>query len=48
MLDIKRREFIALVGGGGRFTAKVRRGRAQQPATVRPLAAMAADLREVP
>ena len=35
MLDIKRREFIALVGGGGRFTAKVRRGRAQQPATAR-------------
>jgi putative tryptophan/tyrosine transport system substrate-binding protein len=33
MLDIKRREFIALVGGGGLLlTAKVRRARAQQPA----------------
>ena len=31
MLDIKRREFIALVGGGGLLlTAKVRRARAQQ------------------
>ena len=41
MLDIKRREFIALVGGGGLLlTAKVRRARAQQPATVWPLAAM--------
>ena len=33
MLDIKRREFIALVGGGGLLlTAKVRRARAQQAA----------------
>jgi hypothetical protein len=33
MLDIQRREFIALVGGGGLLlTAKVRRARAQQPA----------------
>jgi hypothetical protein len=33
MLDIKRREFIALVGGGGLLlTAKVRPARAQQPA----------------
>src|SRR5215475_9148289 len=33
MLDMKRREFIALVGGGGLLlTAKVRRARAQQPA----------------
>src|SRR6266545_3973681 len=33
MLDIKRREFIALVGSGGLLlTAKVRRARAQQPA----------------
>jgi putative ABC transport system substrate-binding protein len=33
MLDIKRRKFIALVGGGGLlFTAKARRARAQQPA----------------
>ena len=33
MLDIKRREFIALVGGGGLLlTAKARRARAQQPA----------------
>ena len=32
MLDMKRREFIALVGGGGLLlAAKVRRGRAQQP-----------------
>src|SRR2546429_8843699 len=35
MLDIKRREFIALVGGGGLLlTAKVRRARAQQPAKI--------------
>jgi hypothetical protein len=33
MLDIKRREFIALVGGGGLLlSAKVSRARAQQPA----------------
>jgi putative tryptophan/tyrosine transport system substrate-binding protein len=32
MLDIKRRELIALVGGGLLLTAKVRRARAQQPA----------------
>jgi hypothetical protein len=33
MPDIQRREFIALVGGGGLLlTAKVRRVRAQQPA----------------
>src|SRR4029434_1613446 len=33
MIDIKRREFIALVGGGGLLlTPKVRRARAQQPA----------------
>ena len=33
MLDIKRREFIALVGGGGLLLAtKARRARAQQPA----------------
>ena len=32
MLDIKRREFIALVGGGGLLlAAKARRARAQQP-----------------
>ncbi len=32
MLDMKRREFIALLGGGGLLlTAKVRRARAQQP-----------------
>src|SRR2546427_9906415 len=34
MLDIKRREFIALVGGGLLLTAKVRRARAQQPAKI--------------
>jgi putative tryptophan/tyrosine transport system substrate-binding protein len=34
MLDIRRREFIALVGGGGLLlAAKVRRARAQQPAS---------------
>ena len=32
MLDMKRRECIALVGGGLLFTAKVKRTRAQQPA----------------
>jgi putative ABC transport system substrate-binding protein len=33
MLDIKRREFISLVGGGGLLlSAKVRRAQAQQPA----------------
>jgi putative ABC transport system substrate-binding protein len=33
MLDMKRREFIALVGGGGLLlSANVRRARAQQPA----------------
>jgi hypothetical protein len=33
MLDMKRREFIALVGSGGLLlAAKVRRARAQQPA----------------
>jgi putative tryptophan/tyrosine transport system substrate-binding protein len=33
MLDMKRREFIALAGGGGLlFAAKARRARAQQPA----------------
>jgi hypothetical protein len=33
MPDTKRREFIALVGGGGLLlAAKVRRARAQQPA----------------
>ena len=33
MLDIKRREFIALVGSGGLLlAAKVRRARGQQPA----------------
>jgi putative tryptophan/tyrosine transport system substrate-binding protein len=33
MLDMKRREFIALVGGGGLLLAtKARRARAQQPA----------------
>jgi putative tryptophan/tyrosine transport system substrate-binding protein len=33
MLDMKRREFIALLGAGGLLVAvKVRRGRAQQPA----------------
>ena len=33
MLNMKRREFIALVGGGGLLlAAKVRRARAQQPA----------------
>jgi putative ABC transport system substrate-binding protein len=33
MLDMRRREFIALIGGGGLLLAvKVRRGRAQQPA----------------
>ena len=33
MLDPKRREFIALVGGGGLLlAAKVKRARAQQPA----------------
>jgi hypothetical protein len=32
MLDMKRREFMALVGGGGLLlTAKMRRARAQQP-----------------
>jgi putative tryptophan/tyrosine transport system substrate-binding protein len=35
MLDINRREFIALVGGGGLLlTAKVRRAQAQQPAKI--------------
>src|SRR5438552_13969133 len=35
MLDIKRREFIALVGSGGLLlAAKVRRARAQQPAKI--------------
>jgi hypothetical protein len=28
MLDLKRREFIALVGGGGLLLAKVKRARA--------------------
>jgi hypothetical protein len=33
MLDMRRPEFIALIGGGGLLlTAKVRRARAQQPA----------------
>src|SRR5262249_44847292 len=32
MLDMKRREFIALLGAGGLLAVKVRRGRAQQPA----------------
>jgi putative ABC transport system substrate-binding protein len=33
MLDMKRREFIALLGGGGLLlAAKVRRARGQQPA----------------
>jgi hypothetical protein len=33
MLDMMRREFIALVGGGGLLLAtKVKRARAQQPA----------------
>jgi hypothetical protein len=33
MLDIKRRELIALIGGGGLLlAAKARRARAQQPA----------------
>jgi hypothetical protein len=33
MLDLKRRQFIALVGGGGLLlAAKVRRARGQQPA----------------
>src|ERR1700747_301858 len=33
MLDMKRREFLALVGGGGLLlAAKVRRARGQQPA----------------
>jgi hypothetical protein len=33
MLDMKRREFIAVLGAGGLLLAvKVRRGRAQQPA----------------
>ena len=33
MLNIKRREFFALVGGGGLLlAAEVRRARAQQPA----------------
>ena len=35
MLDMKRREFIALVGGGGQLlAAEVRRARAQQPMPV--------------
>src|SRR5215831_9920059 len=35
MLDMKRREFIGLVGGGGLLlAAKVKRARAQQPAKV--------------
>ncbi len=35
MLDTTRREFIALVGGGGLLlAAKVRRARAQQPAKI--------------
>jgi putative tryptophan/tyrosine transport system substrate-binding protein len=39
MLDIKRREFIALVGGGGLLlAAKVRRARAQQPQRMRRIA----------
>jgi putative tryptophan/tyrosine transport system substrate-binding protein len=39
MLDPKRREFIALVGGGGLLlAAKVRRARAQQPGRVRRIA----------
>jgi len=35
MLDMKRREFIALVGGGLLLTDKVRRARAQQGERVR-------------
>jgi hypothetical protein len=35
MLDTKRREFIALIGGGGLLlTANARRARAQQPAKI--------------
>jgi hypothetical protein len=35
MLDLKRREFIALLGGGGLLlAAKVKRARGQQPAPV--------------
>ena len=34
MLDIKRRDFIALVGGGLLLTAEARRARAQQPAKI--------------
>src|SRR5262249_17383515 len=38
MLDIKRREFIALVGAGGLLlTAKVRRAWGQQPAKIPPI-----------
>src|SRR5436190_23069623 len=34
MLDIKRRDFIALVGGGLLLTAEARRARAQQAAKI--------------
>ena len=34
MLDIKRRDFIALVGSGLLLTAEARRARAQQPAKI--------------
>jgi len=38
MLDVKRREFIALLGGGGLLlAAKVRRARAQQPKRMRAI-----------
>jgi putative tryptophan/tyrosine transport system substrate-binding protein len=39
MLDMRRPEFIALIGGGGLLlTAKVRRARAQQPQRMRRIA----------
>jgi hypothetical protein len=45
MPDMKRREFIALLGGGGLLLAvKVKRARGQQPATWRRTRADSAHL----